>query len=56
MKKNLIRIFHRALIFLELKPSEKELELERICEMENQKVYKQFEIDLEAISKEYKLK
>lgn len=51
MKKNLIRIFHGALIFLGIKPSDEELELDRICELENQKVYRQLEIDLEVISK-----
>ena len=53
MKIFLRQIVNRGLVNLGLRPSDEELELDRICESENQKIYKQFEIDLEAISKEY---
>ena len=55
MKTTLIKIFHKVLVSLGIRPSDEELELDRICEEENQKVYKQYEIDLDAISKKYKL-
>lgn len=55
MKTYFVKILYRLLVSLGLRPSEEELELDRICEEENQKVYKQYEIDLDAISKEYKL-
>ena len=42
------------MVSLGIRPSDDELELNRICEQENQKVYLQLEIDLEAISKESK--
>ena len=54
MKIFLQQIVNRVLVNLGLRPTDEELELERICEEENQKIYKQLEIDLEAISKEYK--
>lgn len=55
MKATLVKLYYRVLVSLGIRPSDEELELDRICEQENQKVYKQFEIDLKAISKEYKL-
>ena len=55
MKTTLIKIFHKVLVSLRIRPSDDELELNRICEQENQKVYLQLEIDLEAISKEHKV-
>ena len=54
MKIFLQQIVNRVLVNLGLRPSDEELELDRICESENQKIYKQFKIDIEAISKEYK--
>ena len=55
MKTTLFKLYYRVLVSLGIKPSEEELELDRICEEENQKVYKQLEIDLEAISKNLKV-
>ena len=55
MNKFLKHLFNKIVSYLGLGPSDNELELDRICEAENQKVYKQFEIDLEAISKKYKI-
>jgi hypothetical protein len=55
MKRLLNHLFDQIMSSFGLGPSDEELELDRICDEENQKVYKQFEIDIEAISKKYKV-
>ena len=55
MKTTLIKIFHKVLVSLGIRPSGEGLELGRICEEENQKVHRQVEIELEAISKKHKV-
>ena len=54
MKTTLVKLFYRVLVSLGIRPSDEELKFERICEEENQKVYRQLEIDLDTISKEFK--
>ena len=51
MNKFLRHLLDKIMSYLGLGPSDKELELDRICDEENQKVYRQLEFDLEAISK-----
>ena len=55
MKTFLTQLFYRILVSRGIRTSEEELELDRICDEENQKVYKQVEIDLVTISKEFKV-
>jgi len=51
MKKYLDHLFDKIVSYLGFGPSDEELELDFICDEENQKVYRQLEFDLEAISK-----
>lgn len=53
MKAYFAHLIHFVLVRLGLRPSDAKLELDKILQEENHKVYTQLEVDLEAISKSY---